>query len=63
METTGPPLTVSGAAKALNISTRLTYRLVAEGRIKALHFGAAIRVPRDELARVLREGLRPAGRK
>lgn len=44
------------AAEALGVSRGLIYRLAAQGKIRTVRIGAAIRVPELEIERVSQEG-------
>ena len=48
-------LTIDEAAKALRISRRTLQQMLADGTVKAARFGRAVRIPADELRRVVRE--------
>lgn len=53
------PLTLSPRefARTLGVGRDSTYRAIRAGKIKVIKPGRAIRIPRTELERVLREGL------
>ena len=55
------PLTLSVAetARRLQLGTRTVYRAVAAGKLPALHFGRAIRIPKAALAQYLADAYRP----
>ena len=53
----GPPLTVGEFAIGVNISRRHAAGLVASGKVASIRIGKCRRIPRSELARVLREGV------
>lgn len=52
---TGKPLTSTEAAKLLGMSRTHLTRLCDEGRIESFTVGNALRVPADEVLRILRE--------
>jgi excisionase family DNA binding protein len=45
-------------AKIIEQPRRLIYRWLREDRIKHLHFGRKTRIPKEEICRILREGIR-----
>lgn len=53
-------LTVDQAAKALSVSRATVWRLVAAGRLEAVHIGRSVRIPAEALddfvARLRRAG-------
>jgi excisionase family DNA binding protein len=56
-------LSVSDAARRLRISTRTVYRLISEGRVKAVKLRGATRVRESDLAALVDqlEPLEPSG--
>jgi excisionase family DNA binding protein len=50
----GPPLRVPDVAQALSVSVRAVYQAVERGELNCIRLGRAVRIPRSELARVLR---------
>jgi len=54
------PRTVDQAAEALNISKHTVRAWIAARRIGHLRFGRAIRIPAEEIARLIEEGSVPA---
>lgn len=53
-------LTVAEAAEALRIKPATIRAWVLRRRISSFRVGRAVRIPADEIDRVLRNGLRPA---
>ena len=54
------PRTIEQAAEELNLSPHTVRAWVAQDRIDVIRLGRAVRVPAQEVARLLREGLAPA---
>lgn len=48
---------ISEAAQLLKISRRTVQHMLAEGTLKAVRFGRAVRIPAEELHRVVRAHL------
>jgi len=48
---------IRDAAALLNIGRTTLYEYVREGKVRAVRFGKAIRIGRDELERLKREGI------
>jgi excisionase family DNA binding protein len=46
------------AAGLLGISEGMMIKLVRLGRVKAIHIGKCVRVSRDEIQRILKQGIR-----
>jgi excisionase family DNA binding protein len=46
-------LRVPEAAQLLGIPRNPTYQLIVSGQVRVLHVGRAVRVPRQELARLI----------
>lgn len=44
-------------AEALEVSVRTVYRWMSEGSIRHVHFRRKIRIAREEMERILREGV------
>jgi excisionase family DNA binding protein len=51
------PLTTAALAALLSYHPESVRRAIRQGRIRALPYGRTWRVPADEVARILREGL------
>jgi len=49
-------LTVEEVADLLRLSTRQVRRLIADGRLQAVHLGRAVRVEPGALARLIEDG-------
>src|SRR5690348_13971651 len=49
-------MTVAEAARQLRLSTRTLARAIALGQVKIVRFGRSIRIPREEVDRLAREG-------
>lgn len=47
---------VSDAARELTLSIRMTWRLIAEGQLKVVRFGRAVRVTRASLDDLVAQG-------
>jgi excisionase family DNA binding protein len=45
-------------AKLLKLSYPTTYKMVMDGRIKAVKMGFSWRISQDEIDRILKEGIR-----
>lgn len=56
------PLTVAQAAIELSLSKATIRSWIAQRKLGCLRLGRAVRVPADEVQRVLRAGYVPAGR-
>lgn len=55
-------LTVAEVAARLRVSRPYAYKLIAQGRLPAIRLGErCVRVPAEELERVLRERLEESG--
>jgi excisionase family DNA binding protein len=50
-------VSVKRTAELAGLSLGLTYEMVRQGKIPALHFGRCIRIPRYALERLLAEGI------
>ena len=50
-------LTIGYAARDANISERKMRQLALDGRIRTVRIGRCVRVPREELERLVREGV------
>lgn len=48
-------LTVKEMCQTLGIGTTLGYQLIREGKIRGLRLGHTLRIPDDELERILRD--------
>jgi excisionase family DNA binding protein len=48
-------------AKELALSTSKVYQMLAANELPAIHIGAAVRVPRDELRTWIRQQMREQG--
>lgn len=48
---------VRETASCLNVSTQLVYKLVREGRIKAVRIGSAIRIPASSIEGYIQSAL------
>lgn len=57
---TGELLTINQAAKALNISPATVRSWRLRRRISVIKVGRAVRIPRTEIDRIIRQGLQPA---
>lgn len=53
-------LSVREFAEALNITVSCTRRWILQRRIATVKLGRLIRIPKDEVARLVQSGLRPA---
>ena len=56
-DSTAKLIRVSDVARRLSIGRTLAYELVANGTLRAIHVGAALRVPVDEIDRFISERL------
>ncbi len=56
------PRTVRQAAKELNLSEFTVRSWVGQRRIAHLRLGRSVRIPAEEIQRLLEDGLRPARR-
>lgn len=53
-------LTVREFAEALKVTQACVRRWLLERRINSVRVGRLVRIPRQELGRIIHEGLRPA---
>jgi excisionase family DNA binding protein len=51
--------TVEEVAEYLHVSPQVLSRWIREGRVRALRMGRNWRIPPDEYAKILREGIPP----
>ena len=58
--TTPRAVTVVQAAEQLGVSRHAVYAWIRQGRLGYVQLGRAIRVPNDEIARILAAGFRAA---
>jgi excisionase family DNA binding protein len=49
-------VTISDAAADLRLCRRTIEYLIARGRLRSVRIGRSIRIPREEIARLAREG-------
>jgi excisionase family DNA binding protein len=49
-------VTVREVAKRLKVSRSLVYQMIRRGEIKSVHLGRSVRIPAEELARLLSTG-------
>ena len=49
--------TVREAAQQVRVSERTIRRAIASGRLRAVHIGSAVRIPRESLSALLSAGL------
>ncbi|MCI0721555.1 MAG: helix-turn-helix domain-containing protein [Acidobacteria bacterium] len=57
---TGELLTINQTAEALNISPATVRAWRLRGKITIVKIGRAVRIPRSEIKRIIRQGLQPA---
>lgn len=55
-----PPRTVFQAAEALNVSDKTIRAWIAQRRLGFVRLGRAVRIPAEEIQRVLKAGFVPA---
>ena len=53
-------LTVQAFAKALNVTPACIRRWILERKIATVKLGRLVRIPADEVLRIVEQGLRPA---
>jgi excisionase family DNA binding protein len=58
----GQPRTVAQAAIEMNVATSTVRAWIAQRRLGHIRLGRSIRVPHDEIRRVMEEGYTPARR-
>lgn len=49
-------------AEMLNVSTKTAWNWIAQGRVGVVRLGRAVRVPQEEIDRLIEEGFTPARR-
>jgi excisionase family DNA binding protein len=60
---TGNPRTVQQAARELNVAVSTIRAWIGQRRIGYVRLGRAIRIPPDEILRLLEQGFMPAKRR
>ena len=50
-------LTKSRVAECLDVSERHIQRLISAGKIRTISVGRSVRIPNEEVSRILREGV------
>lgn len=54
---------VQQAAERWNVSVKTAWNWIAEGRVSVVRLGRSVRIPAEEIERLITEGYQPARRR